>query len=76
MHSIYPAASPRPYTQTRPNRTGIVARMLTEPRQRIGDIDRLYVRSTAGALVPLRSLTTVTCAGPPMRSPATISIRR
>jgi multidrug efflux pump len=28
-------------------------------RQRIDDIDRLYVRSTAGALVPLRSLVTV-----------------
>jgi multidrug efflux pump subunit AcrA (membrane-fusion protein) len=29
-------------------------------RQRIDDIDRLYVRSTAGALVPLRSVVTVT----------------
>jgi multidrug efflux pump len=31
----------------------------SEFRQRIDDIDRLYVRSTAGALVPLRSLVTV-----------------
>jgi multidrug efflux pump subunit AcrB len=30
----------------------------SEFRQRIDDIDRLYVLSTAGALVPLRSLVT------------------